>query len=152
MYLESKPAKACNTPQHNEFCLKAFSLSTQATRGHQRPQHTEPTLTHQKDPNTPQHNDVCLKASSQNMQTTTGQQRPDPTLTHTRKIPNTHHDVCLAEIHRACTHPTMNQTACCVLSCLLCWWSFLSVRRVVLKVGCVLTGFARARVNESGGG
>ena len=77
----------------------------------QRPQHTEPTLTHHKDPNTPQHNDVCLKASLQNMQTTTGQQRPDPTLTHTRKIPNTHHDVCLAEIHRACTHPTMNQTA-----------------------------------------
>ena len=77
----------------------------------QRPQHTEPTLTHHKDPNTPQHNDVCVKASSQNMQTTTGQQRPDPTLTHARKIPNTHHDVCLAEIHRACTHPTMNQTA-----------------------------------------
>ena len=34
------------------------------------------------------------------------------------------------------------------LSCLLCWWSFLSVRRVVLKVGCVLTGFAPARARK----
>ena len=34
------------------------------------------------------------------------------------------------------------------LSCLLCWWSFLSVRRVVLKVGCVLTGFAPVRARK----
>ena len=35
-----------------------------------------------------------------------------------------------------------------LLSSLLCWWSVLSVRRVGLQVGCVLTRFARARVND----
>ena len=34
------------------------------------------------------------------------------------------------------------------LSSFLCWWSFLSVRRVVLKVGCVLSGFATARARK----
>ena len=63
--------------------------------------------------------------------------------------PKCHNKTCAFE-----QHPSMVMSVGGVLflSCLLCWWSFLSVRRVVLKVGCVLTGFARARVNESGGG
>ena len=112
---KASPQKPVTLPSIMNFVWTPFHWARKPPEAirdpKQRPQHTEPTLTHHKDPNTPQHNDVCLKASSQNMQTTTGQQRPDPTLTHTRRIPNTHHDVCLAEIHRACTHPTMNQTA-----------------------------------------
>ena len=88
---KASPQKPVTFPSIMNFVWKPFHWARKPPEAirdpKQRPQHTEPTLTHHKDPNTPQHNDVCLKASSQNMQTTTGQQRPDPTLTHTRKIP-----------------------------------------------------------------
>ena len=84
---KASPQKPVTLPGIMNFVWKPFHGARKPPEAirdpKQRPQHTEPTLTHHKDPNTPQHNDVCLKASSQNMQTTTGQQRPDPTLTHT---------------------------------------------------------------------